>query len=690
MKKDKLVLYFQKSVPFLLILLASILPLIIYFSNGIPGGDDMVWHLGYMYDLYYGFKNGFTSQTPSHLLMGSYGYQVYLFYGPFMHYLVVLLTLAFEWAGASIIGMMKFVTIAGMFISGVYTYLLAKKITKSSQIATVFAIAFCFFPYRMEAFLYRAAFCEGMAISLIPIVFYALYRILHDEEPRVAPYLTMIIGMSALILTHPFSALITVTALVVIILANTFRLIKIFSHWQSWLYTLASIALIFGFISFYFFPMSAATNSGLYRLSDRAAVWMDLGQIARSLNLQQGWTYSGFLNFQWIINVASERTVRAYDTPTAWGLSLAVFIFSGAATILVDYFLRKYNKLRAWRTLICLAVSFIIPVIYWCRPEIYEGLAIFDFCYLYFEYGDLDNEMALPARFETKKVFRNPDIYASALLFIGFSLLLFTYWPWTILPDIYQKAQFPFRIWGILSFVFFFMLMPLLAWTKGHKTPLQIMALLASLLLVVTNPVADKRIMDYTGTGKWTSITESQVRSMNQVGVMDEYCPIVFFDDAYKPTYSNSLYYTVKKTINSYRGFPQKDTDYVTPVYLEGSGTIDLASLKSPSATFNATITSATGLVQIPQFYYDGYQITLTQNDQTIVSETGEYVDGLLAFKVVEGTYTIHVDYIGSKTYRVGRVFFYLSIPLTVSLGVLGIFLKRKPKLQKPAESVAE
>jgi hypothetical protein len=115
-----------------------------------------------------------------------------------------------------------------------------------------------------------------------------------------------------------------------------------------------------------------------------------------------------------------------------------------------------------------------------------------------------------------------------------------------------------------------------------------------------------------------------------------------------------------------------------------------LASLKSPSATFNATITSATGLVQIPQFYYDGYQITLTQNDQTIVSETGEYVDGLLAFKVVEGTYTIHVDYVGSKTYRVGRVFFYLSIPLTVSLGVLGIYLKRKPKLQKPVESAAQ
>jgi hypothetical protein len=671
--------FFRKAIPFLLILISSIIPFTIYFRDGIPQGDDMIWHLTYMYDLYYGFKNGFSGVSTSHLLSSYYGEDIYLFYGPFAHYLTVILTLMFEWAGATIITSMKFVTIASVFISGIFVFLLAKKITKSTQISTLFGIAFCFFPYRLVDFLYRAAYCEGVAIGLIPVVFYGLYRVLHDEKPRVSAYVCLVIGVSCLVLCHPITALLTAVAAVIYTLANTLNLIRALHKWQNVIYISVSVLLIFGFVSFYFFPMFMASVSGYYRLTDSGL----MGTTAAALTKAQeaNWGYCGVLNFDWLKKVTVDwGWAKTNDSELAWTISLSFFVVSCLGAIIADGLLRKTRKLNTWREEICLGITFgpSIALGAWERPEIFCALGVFYLAYLYVNFDFSDPNDRLPARFEVKKTFSNPDVYVAIGIIVACFLLLFTDWAWYKVPSILCEIQFPFRLYAILGFMAYFLAMPFTSWMRGNRKALLSLAFVASLLCVLDQSPVDKRIaIANNGNTIYTSADANLVASVKSIGWENEYVPNVFYDDSYQSDYSNSLYSKIRTQFIYNLGFPSK-SDYLNPAYLEGTGTISLTSLNTPDVVFGAQVTSDEALVQIPQFYYDGYEITLVSDSGAVTTEEGQYVDGLVAFKMAKGAYTVKVNFVGSKAYQIGRVAFFVSIPALIGLGCFGVYLRKK------------
>lgn len=683
-RKERLSYLFRRSFPFLLILVSSIIPFVVYFRDGIPTGDDMIWHLTYMYDLYYGFKNGFTGMSTSHIISSYYGEDIYLFYGPFAHYLTVILTLMFEWAGATIITSMKFVTIASVFVSGIFTFLLAKKITKSTQISTLFGVAFCFFPYRLVDFLYRAAYCEGVAIGLIPVVFYGLYRVLHDEKPRVSAYMCLVIGSSCLILCHPFTALITIIAAVIYILANILNLVKILHRWEAWAYLSISVVLIVGLVSFYFFPMLSASGTDYYRITDSQVMetYRDFLIKARDGT----WKFSGILNFDWLNTVKSVwGWAKTNDSELAWSLSLSFFVISCIGTIIADELLRKKPKLNSWREEICLVTTFVPSIIIgaWERPEIFCALGVFYLTYLYVNFDFSDPNDKLPNRFEVKKTLLNPDIYVSIGIIVACFLLLTTAWAWYYVPSIFYEAQFPFRFYAILGFMAYFLVMPFTSWMRGNRKALLSLAFVASLLCVLDQAPVDKRIaIANNGNVIYTTADANLVASVKSVGWENEYAPDVFYDSTHESVYSNSLYSRIRTQLNSGLGFPL-ESNYLNPVYLEGTGTISLTSLNTPDAVFGAQVTSDEALVQIPQFYYDGYEITLVSDSGAVATEEGQYVDGLVAFKLAKGAYAVKVNFVGSKSYQIGQVAFYVSIPTLVGFGCLGFYLRKKEEKAK-------
>ncbi len=688
LSKKSLFYYFRKILPFILIFVSSVLPFAIYFRDGIPTGDDMIWHLTYMYDLYYGFKNGFSGMTTSHIISSYYGENIYLFYGPFAHYLTVIFALMFEWAGATIITSMKIVTVISVFVSGIFIYLLAKQITKSSQISTLFGIAFCFFPYRLVDFLYRAAYCEGIAVGLIPIVFYGLYRILHEKSPRVSPYICLVIGMSCLILCHPLTAMMTAIVAVVYIVANTMKLVKILRQWQNWVYLSISVLLIFGFVSFYFFPMLFASTSGYYRLTN--PILMGTNMLALIKAQEANWGYCGILNFDWLAKVVGTWGWKATnDSALSWALSLAFFVISCVGTIIADYFLRQNRKLSPWRPLFCFLTTFLLSFIYlaWERPEIFCALGVFYLAYLYVTFDFVDPCDELPTRFNVRKTFTNPDIYMAVGIIVACALLLGTTWAWHIAPSILYEIQFPFRLYAIIGFMAYFLAMPLASWARGKRTAILSLAFISSLLLVIDQAPVDKR-MAWANNGNtiYTVVDKNLTSSVNSVGVENEYALNVFYDFNYKSEYSNSLYYKVRDQLNSGSTFPRGST-YLTPALLDGHGSVSVVSVNTPKAVFTINVSSDQAYVQIPQFYYDGYAITLASSTGSVSTENGENVDGLVAFKMVKGTYTVNVDFVGSKAYKIGQVAFYVSIPATISLGCLGIFFRKKEEKKKVLEN---
>jgi hypothetical protein len=116
------------------------------------------------------------------------------------------------------------------------------------------------------------------------------------------------------------------------------------------------------------------------------------------------------------------------------------------------------------------------------------------------------------------------------------------------------------------------------------------------------------------------------------------------------------------------------------PRALEGDSDLKATKLNTPAVTLEGTINQDDTLVQIPQFYYDGYEAKVTDMTSNSVSYASiSEVDGLVAFKVSKvGTYTIDISYKGSKNYRIGKYLFIVSSVGLVALGVSGYLFRKK------------
>ena len=102
---------------------------------------------------------------------------------------------------------------------------------------------------------------------------------------------------------------------------------------------------------------------------------------------------------------------------------------------------------------------------------------------------------------------------------------------------------------------------------------------------------------------------------------------MVFRKSDYRSEYSASLYPTIRKQIYGNSPYRWGMENYLAPAFLEGSGSLTITSLHSTEATFDVVISSDTALVQLPQFYYEGYEMVLSGDSSYQVK--GIYVDGL-------------------------------------------------------------
>ncbi|MCR4562010.1 MAG: hypothetical protein K5694_02230, partial [Bacilli bacterium] len=82
--KDNLLMKIRKIDIFpLFLILLTFIPFIVYFRYyGYPNGDDAIWHKSYVFDLVYGWRNGFFGLNGGHNFLGTSGYNIYLFYSP--------------------------------------------------------------------------------------------------------------------------------------------------------------------------------------------------------------------------------------------------------------------------------------------------------------------------------------------------------------------------------------------------------------------------------------------------------------------------------------------------------------------------------------------------------------------------------------------------------------------------------
>jgi hypothetical protein len=688
-KKDKLVRVGENLFLYIFLAAVAMLSCYLFFLKGLPWQDDIAFHLTQCYDVYYGFKNGFFGLSTNHLAMGAFGYNVYLFYGPLPHYLVGFLYFVTENMGGTLIGCYKFTVIASVFISGIFTYLLGLRVSKGNRgIALVGALLYMLFPYRYFCIFCRGAFSEGFAMAFIPMLFYSLYRILNDKEFYVSPFINTILAVVFLVLSHPFTALLNVTFALLYLLVNIKKLIKVLKRKGSLAYTLVSLILVVGLVYFYAIPTFIAKSTGSYIVCDADTVWTTYDSIVLSIKASSH--YSGFFDLTWISGSLTNPIFNGTFSVSYLLISMGVGLAGILLSLVTDYFIQKLPYSKYYRFLVDLLVLFILPAFLYRRVEVLIGLGIyyvfFVLLMLYKDAPSPEDDMDSPRH----SILRDPDFYyilVSAGIVITF---IFCGVVWKGVPSIYYQAQFAWREWSLFSFFCSELVIYLLSYFqyvpfKGKKYVYALMGCVAVLFMSFNHAYVEKRaVYEESDSYYYSLIGEDYVRNVTHEGVANEYLPIVFSDSSYTSKYSNSLYTPVKNALSRQTNFIHSLDMYNSTTYcpraLEGDSDLKATKLNTPAVTLEGTINQDDTLVQIPQFYYDGYEAKVTDMTSNSVSYASiSEVDGLVAFKVSKvGTYTIDISYKGSKNYRIGKYLFIVSSVGLVALGVSGYLFRKK------------
>ncbi len=650
-----------KYLPYLIILIASFLPFICFFQIGdyLTNGSDVHWHRIWAYDLAEGWKNGFFGISPSHTLMGNLGVGTYLMYAPLSHSIVALMNVIFPFI--SINTAWKILIIGTTFLMGSWMYMFGKRLCKNDICGLMLALILVFAPYRINCILYRGAYPESIALSFYPLLFLGVYELGHGDY-RPQAFLCCIFGVSCLILSHPYTAIIGIIAALVYLFCQYKGFLGLFTNKRALIYTFSTIVLIFCLISFYVFPMLHYSNSGLYGISDSQLMWTNVEHIIDSM--KESSLFSGFLRPAWIDDIAINQyhfTNTFNESSLSWGLDYLYFGLFGAIGVFFLTFFSK--KKRSWIGTILAVISSFCPLIFTRRPEMLVVTPLFAFALMVIGFSiKEDFEWSLAKRDILDEI-KSPEIYWAVFFLIFGFLILYCGFIWKIMPEWMLKAQFAWRVWGLVLLIIL-ILLGYLVRPYRHKIYVQgSLAIIFGLSFLSCMGIIDKRFCIQSNS-QWgvSEPTSQMIEQTRNQGFQNEYTPLLFRDSSYVSKYSNSLYNEIRKEIYTGKGISYQwgMEDYLDPAFLEGEGKMEITSLNSPNATFDVTITSDTALVQLPQFFYDGYEMSLIGEESYTVK--GENVDGLVSFSLKKGTYKATLKWVGLTSYQVGMPLFFVGL----------------------------
>ena len=677
--KETLINIFKKYFPYLVIFIAALLSCYIYFFQGIYMGDDIRFHISMVNDVLYGFEHGFLTISNNHLFMGGFAFFNFGFYGPVTHYGAAIFVTLFKWTGATAMTGLKFMVIASGFLGGIYMYKLALKISNGHRvIALISSVLFVFLPYRIFCALARCAYAESIAMALIPMVFYGAYSFMHDkkEDYRVEPYVAFAVGAVLIMLSHPFTGLITAIFGVLYVLFNVKNIIDNRKNYRALISLGAALIAVVFCVLFYIVSSLYLEGTGLYNLSDAERQWTTYEHI--SSETARSYNFSGFINIVHISNVYGSEWWNNEDVSSLL-FSSALYFVSMISAVAVDLSLTKAKYSIYYKHAAATIIAFILPIIFKVRVEIYLALAISLMVYFFISFlikklpENKDEELPL---------YKNVDLYFLCLSIVICLILLFVPTSWKYVPTVLYKGQFAWRMWSVTAFLVAMLVSLLLSHAKANKAALVATSIIACSIVTFTMGTLEKRVAYEIKSSLILQPEDDNydfAMGIKYSGVQNEMAPRIFYTDDYEPSYANSLFSKVKFSINYQTNFFYDAESYFEPVYLEGDGTVAITEYHSPNNKFHIEVTSEKSLIQFPQIYYQGYSMYKGS------SKLGEAknVDGLIAFELDKGVYDVQLIYQGTKGYQITKPLFYIGVFLIVSGGVFGCvyrhtFMKKK------------
>lgn len=641
----------KKIIPYIILFFISLIGCMVIFYDGYPIGDDTNFHFANIYDIYTQLKSGGLSPISGNLASG-YGVGKQLFYSPIAHLVPALFGVILEPFGVSLLGAFKFTLFVSVFISGIFAYRFSYHVSKGKTIISVIvASVYILYPYRYFDSFCRIAYAEALAFWFLPLFFMGIYDLCHMKELNSKPFVEIILGGSLLFLTHNLTAFYAFVFGIIYLLFYVPNIIKGIKKNKLYIvYALVSIFIMVGIMSVTLFQTLSFMSQDYYNVSVPERMWSNIEAVINR-NLDAG-VYSGFLNFPFLNGTGVEDA-----SYTQLMMDIMFFTLASIVFVSVDYLLKKFKYIHL---LIGIVVYSALIYVLVSRIELYMAAIAFIILYSIKDiFKDYKNSSG--------KIYKSINFWYSIFMLILVIYLIARHDLWYILPKQFLNIQFPWRLWAFIP-LYLVILLSEISNYYGNKIYIPILCLGSSLLIVFNMSYIEKRIAynnnyeNYNIDGWCYDINSEYLKRGMSIGANLEYLPQKFYYNSdYKSEYKNSLF---KRILNEVSWNIGKHPYAIDPTLLTGSGSIVINSKFAPKYDMNINLLEKS-LIQMPLFYYDGYEIIATNlDDGSVKSIEVKDVDSLISFELESGNYNVKTNYKGTKIRNLSISYRYVAIYL--------------------------
>lgn len=199
-------------IDILLIFLITCLALWSYFTNNLLAGDDIRYHLNRIVGVSDAFKEGQILPKIYPYTNSGFGYASPLFYCDLFIYPFALIYIL----GIGAVPCFKLMVFTYSFIGNVFVYTIFKKETNKRHLGLLAALLYEGANYHLQNIFIRSALGEILAMSFIPIVLYAIYKILIKKEDA---WIYLGVSFSLLVMSHLITSVLYAGLFLILIIA---------------------------------------------------------------------------------------------------------------------------------------------------------------------------------------------------------------------------------------------------------------------------------------------------------------------------------------------------------------------------------------------------------------------------------------------------------------------------------------
>lgn len=227
-----------------LICLGVVIAIYRFWQPGVSSEADMLIGVYRVFELDQAWRNWIFFPRLGPNLNFTYGAPLFQYYSPLASYVALIL----HWAGLGLIEAAKAVFTLNLALAGVGAYIYARWLFGSRQAALVSGLAYLLAPYLLTVIYERGAAAEGLALGLIPWVFWALHRLLNERSRGSIAGAAVLVAL--LLLAHNITALFVLPVVTVYLLLLAWHEGRL----KQLVGVLGAIMLGLGLSAFYWVP----------------------------------------------------------------------------------------------------------------------------------------------------------------------------------------------------------------------------------------------------------------------------------------------------------------------------------------------------------------------------------------------------------------------------------------------------